>query len=387
MAKNLFIAATGKDVGKSTISLAMIHYLISQNYSVGFMKPVGQRWLESPWGEVEEDVILMKQFFNFPDAPLLMNPIVIKKGFTEQYLSSLIKPNLGNIITDAYHKIATGKDVVIIEGTGHAGVGAVLNKSNADVAKLLNASVILLVGGGIGNAIDQLELNYSFFQCKEVPITGVIVNKVAIDKFDKVKKAITTYCKTKKIHFLGMIPYSPTLSNPTLGQIIAELKPEIFFETNERKVLIDDFLVVASQIEEFIDYFNEKKGNQLLIMPSTRIDIAFSVSSLKSVLDMSEKRIFAILFTGINKPSERVVQSLKGEGINVLWKKGDTYSVVSKLSKISIKTRTEDSFKTEEIIKIVSEQINYKQIFSYLHNSKVAKKNKLQTFFQWFRFY
>jgi dethiobiotin synthase len=385
MAKNIFIAATGKDVGKSTISFAMIHYLLAENYRVGFMKPVGQRWLESPWGEVEEDVILMKQFFHFPEAPLHMNPIVIKKGFTEYYLKSLIKPNLENKITEAYEKVAADKDVIIIEGTGHAGVGAVLDKSNADVAKLLQAKVILLVGGGIGSAIDQLELNYQYFRSKGVQVIGIIINKVAMPKYDKVRNAIKSYCKSRNIRLLGMIPYSPILSNPTLGQIICELKPEIFFETNERKIVIDDFLVVASQVEEFIDYFDEKKGNQLLVMPSTRIDIAFAISSLRNVLNMKEKRIFTILFTGMSKPSERVVRSLKGEGINVLWKKGDTYSVVSKLSKISIKTRTEDSFKTDEIIKIVSEQINYKYILPYLSEAKIKSKKGIAAFFDWFR--
>jgi BioD-like phosphotransacetylase family protein len=386
MAKNLFIAATGKDVGKSTISFAMIHFLLAQNYKVGFMKPVGQRWLASPWGEVEEDVILMKQYFQFPDEPLDMNPIVIRKGYTESYLASIVKPNLDGKIIDAYTKIASGNDIVLIEGTGHAGVGAVLNKSNADVAKLLDAKVILLVGGGIGNSIDQLELNYSYFRCKDVSVIGIIVNKVAMEKYDKVKKAMTAYCKSKKIRLFGIIPYSPILSNPTLGQIIAELKPEIFFETNERNVVIDDFLVVASQVEEFIDYFSEKKGNQLLIMPSTRIDIAFAISSLKNVLDMKEKRLFTILFTGMSQPSERVVQSLRGEGINVLWKQGDTFSVISKLSKISIKTRTEDSFKTDEIVNLVSEKINYEQILNFLPNiPRIKKQKSIKSFFNWFR--
>jgi dethiobiotin synthase len=387
MAKNLFIAATGKDVGKSTISFAMIHHLLAQKYRVGFMKPVGQRWLESPWGEVEEDVILMKQYFHLEEAPLDMNPIVIKKGFTEHYLKSLIKPNLSIKITDAYQKVAENKDIIVIEGTGHAGVGAVLDKSNADVAKLLQARVLLLVGGGIGNAIDQLDLNYHYFRSKGVQVIGIIVNKVAMEKYDKVNRAISAYCKAKKIHFFGMIPYSPILSNPTLGQIIAELKPEIFFETNERRVVVDDFLVVASQIEEFIDYFDEKRGNQLLVMPSTRIDIAFAISSLKNVLNMKEKRLFVILFTGMNRPSERVVMSLKGEGINVLWKKGDTYSVISKLTKISIKTRTEDSFKIDEILKLAENNVDCKKILSFLPEKDIEFKTKkgLSSFFNWFR--
>ena len=385
MAKNVFIAATDKDVGKSTVSFAMIHFFQNQNQKVGFMKPVGQRWLESPWGEVEEDVILMKKFFKFNDEPSLMNPIVIKKGFTENYLKKIIKPDLSSNIKNAYLKLQTDKDIVIIEGTGHAGVGAVLDQSNADVARLLDAKVILLVKGGIGNMIDRLDMNYHYFQSKGANVIGIIVNKVIPSKYDKVKSAISNYCKKNKLKLFGMIPYSPILNNPTLGQIIAELKPEIFFDTQERKTVIDDFLVVASQIDEFIDYFDKKQGNQLLIMPSTRIDIAFSIPSLKNVLHMNSKRIFAIIFTGSQKPPSRVVNALRGEDINILWKPGDTYSVISKLSKISIKTRSEDSYKIEEIKNIVNDQIQYKTILKNLSRAEVKENHGLKRFFHWIR--
>ncbi len=370
MTKNIYIAATSKDAGKSTLSFALIEKLIQMNKSVGFMKPVGQRWLESKWGKVEEDVILMKEIFDFDDFPSAMNPIVVKRGFTEDYLSKMIKPDLGTKIIEAYKKISATKDYVIIEGTGHAGVGSVIDKSNAEVAKLLHSKVVLVGKGGIGSAIDELELNRKFFESHGVDVIGVILNKVHPDKIDKVKRNVQQYCKHKNIQLLGCIPYSPILSNPTLGQVIDELKPEVLYETEERKTVIDDFIVGASNVEEFLNIMEEKSGNILLIFPSTRMDIMLATTKIVD-LASDEINILGVLFSGKEKPSRMTLDTLSKENISVLWKNGDTFSVTSKLSKISIKTGPKEEKKISEIKNIVIQHVQYSKMLNNLHNIKI----------------
>ncbi|MBN2279492.1 MAG: AAA family ATPase [Candidatus Marinimicrobia bacterium] len=367
MAKNIFIAATGKDAGKSTLSFALLEKMTKMNLKVGFMKPVGQRWLDSKWGKVEEDVILMKEIFRFNEMPSDMNPIVIKQGFTEEYLSKMIKPDLASHILEGYNKVSRNKDYVIIEGTGHAGVGSVIDQSNADVAKLLHSKVILVGKGGIGSAIDILELNRKFFENQGVEVIGIILNKVHSDKMDKVKLNVRKYCKAKNLKFLGCIPYSPILSNPTLGQVIDELKPEVIFESDARKVVIDDFIVGASNVEEFLEIMQEKSGNILMVFPSSRLDIILAVSKLLQITK-KEVHILGVLFSGKTKPSRLAIDILKGEGISVLWKNGDTYSVISKMSSISIKTGPEEDKKIDEIKKIVIANIQYSNILNSLHD-------------------
>jgi len=372
MAKNIFIAATGKDAGKSTLSFALIEKLLRNQQRVGFMKPVGQRWLESKWGKVEEDVILMKEIFGFEDIPSSMNPIVVKHGFTEDYLSKTIKPDLATKIIEGYNKIALNKDYVIIEGTGHAGVGSVIDKSNAEVARLLHSKVILVGKGGIGSAIDQLELNRKFFEAHGVEVLGVILNKVHTEKIDKVKRNVQKYCRDKKIQLLGCIPYSPILSNPTLGQVMDELKPDLIFENDGRKTVIDDFIVGASTVEEFLEIISTKKGNLLMVFPAARLDIILAVTKLRQLAG-DQLRILGILFSGKSRPSRIAVELLKNENIAVLWKNGDTFSVISKLSSISIKTGPEEDNKIKEIKKIVIENIQYSHILSHLKDTKIEE--------------
>ena len=50
--------------------------------------------------------------------------------------------------------------------------------SNAQVAKMLNAKVIIVASGGIGRPIDEISLNKALFEKVGVDILGVIINKV-----------------------------------------------------------------------------------------------------------------------------------------------------------------------------------------------------------------
>ncbi len=56
------------------------------------------------------------------------------------------------------------KDFVIIEGTGHAGVGSVFDLSNAAVAKVLKSKVIIVSRAGIGRPIDEIAMNLALFE-------------------------------------------------------------------------------------------------------------------------------------------------------------------------------------------------------------------------------
>src|SRR3989338_6277387 len=93
-----------------------------------------------------------------------MSPIAVEKGFTEKYITRPNKRSIDKQIRDSFRRVARNRDLVVIEGTGHAGAGSVFDHSNANVAKLLGARVILVSSGGIGRAIDEIMLNKALFE-------------------------------------------------------------------------------------------------------------------------------------------------------------------------------------------------------------------------------
>ena len=178
MAKKIFVAATMQNDGKTTVSLGLIAALKKRFDKIGFIKPIGQRYLVEQGYKVDEDSVLIEEVFGIKCNIKDMSPIAIERGFTERFIEKGSDNDYTRQITEAYGRVAKNNDLVIIEGTGHAGVGSVLDLSNAVVAKLLGADVLLISSGGVGKPIDEIMLNKALFDKEGVKIAGGVINKV-----------------------------------------------------------------------------------------------------------------------------------------------------------------------------------------------------------------
>src|SRR5205823_13767637 len=134
--------------------------------------------------KIDEDTVLMDQVYQL-NCPLVdMSSIAVESVFTGKYLQSANNEALVKKIQKAFDRVAWEKDFVLCEGSGHAGVGSVFDLSNAQVAKILGAKVIIVTSGGIGRPIDEVSLNRALFEREGVEIIGVIINKVIGSKID-----------------------------------------------------------------------------------------------------------------------------------------------------------------------------------------------------------
>src|SRR5207244_2583731 len=115
--------------------------------------------------------------------------------------------------------------------------------SNAQVAKILGAKVIIVTQGGIGKPIDEVSLNQALFEKEGVEIIGVIINKVLGTKLDYVTDFARRGFKRKGLDLLGVIPHQPILSSPTVDLIREELKAELLSEPNRTDNLVEDVVV------------------------------------------------------------------------------------------------------------------------------------------------
>src|SRR6185436_17785518 len=201
---------------------------LQQHYPrVGYIKPVGQRFVEIEEQKIDEDTVLMDAVYQL-NCPLVdMSPIAVEPDFTRKYLEAANNDALVKKIQNAFDRVAWEKDFVLCEGSGHAGVGAVFDLSNAQVAKHLGCKVIIVSRGGIGKPIDEVALNQALFEKEGVEIIGVIINKVLGDKLDYVSDFARRGLKRKGLELLGVIPHQRMLSSPTVQLILEELDAEL----------------------------------------------------------------------------------------------------------------------------------------------------------------
>src|SRR6202046_1720501 len=179
----LFIAATEQNAGKTTTSLGLFSALKKRRGRMGFIKPVGQRFVEVEGKRIDEDTVLMDQTFGVKTPLEAMSPIAVETDFTRNYIEHANHDFLVRRIRNSFDRAAWEKDFVIVEGTGHAGVGSVFDLSNARVASLLGSKAILVTEGGIGRPIDEIALNKALFDKEGVELVGVIMNKITPEKY------------------------------------------------------------------------------------------------------------------------------------------------------------------------------------------------------------
>ena len=248
----VFIAATRQNDGKTTASLGLIAALQQRYPRVGYIKPVGQRFIEIEEQKIDEDTVLMDAVFRL-NCPLVdMSPIAVEPDFTRKYLQSSNNEALVKTIQKAFDRVAWEKDFVLCEGSGHAGVGSVFDLSNAQVAKILGAKVIIVTQGGIGKPIDEVSLNHALFAKEGVEIIGVILNKVVGEKMDYITEFARRGFKRKGLELLGVIPHERILSNPTVDLIREELQAELLNapEQINNQARCDGDLTICEMLDE-----------------------------------------------------------------------------------------------------------------------------------------
>ena len=169
---NIFIAPTGLHSGLSSISIALLHALDTQGIQASFFKPV------APYqeGEIERSTQMVKQTYPLnPPQPMQLKQAqqLISTGQTDRLLEDLV----------GLHHIATsGTEVTIVEGLVPDRSEPYTAKINAEIAKALNADVILVSSAeNRSNSEIQADINLNaaiFGGFKQGNIIGAIVNKV-----------------------------------------------------------------------------------------------------------------------------------------------------------------------------------------------------------------
>lgn len=364
MQKRIFIAATMQNDGKTTISLGLIKAFKKRFKKVAFIKPVGQRYVLERGYKVDEDSVLIEKVCGMRDSIKDMSPVAIDKGFTEKYIRRGDHRKLADSIISSFERISNRKDLVVIEGTGHAGVGSIFDLSNAKVANLLDAKVILVTSGGIGKPMDEIDLNMSLFEREGVDVIGVIINKVLMSKYKKVKEMLKMGLKRKGIDVLGVIPYFSKLSNPTIQNVIDETKLKLISKKVGLSNVVRNVFIGAMEPHDALSFI---ETDSLLITPGDREDIIMTV--LMAHLMKKPKRkisISGIILTGGIVPNEKIMRLIESADIPVLLSKEHTYKVSSEIHDLAVKIGPLDKDKAMIAENLVADYVDVDMILKKL---------------------
>lgn len=360
MTKKIFVAATGQECGKTTTSISLLHMARKKYRRIGFIKPLGPKPTIYKGRWVDLDAALIAEIFNLDEDLDLMSPVVLQPESTRHLLDGKISADsLKDKIVEAAAELAKRCDFLVIEGAGHVGVGSVAQLSNPDMARLLDAPMLMVTNAGIGKVIDNVHLNHALCLQKQADLRLILVNKLLRPKRETALKYLNIAFRDMPFQIMGGFNYSPILANPTVKHIANLLNAFLRGNQDAAQHIIHHVHLGAASTQRVSDLLQE---STLIIVTSTRNELLVTLSALYNIPEYQSK-IVALVIPGLYPISKVTQQILDRSNIPYMRvEKLSSAEVFSAIANDTAKIHPEDKEKISLLQKLAETAIDFDAI-------------------------
>ena len=359
---NVVIAPTGLESGLTTISLGLIRALDAQGLKVGFVKPVAPSYSSS-----ERSTHLVRTVLH------LQTPDPMHLSQVQQRISDGMLDRVLEDVVALHDEVAKDCDVVLIEGLAPDRSEPYTAKLNAEMAKALNADVLLVANGqdrNAGQIRSDVKLQSGIFGGTKGNLLGVCINKVgstsdqpviaAVDKTEQSPaRTIATEEECWKLGdkhcpVVGVIPWQAELVSPRMLDIARTLNAKILSEGELESRRVLRITLCARTLPNMVDTL---RPGTLIVTPGDRDDIVVAAAMAAN----NGTPMAGLLLTGGLTPHQGVIdlcQSALKTGIPVLQTEMDTFSTADKLSHMDNHVPMDDVDRVQRIMEAVTSHLD-----------------------------
>ncbi|NIQ96843.1 MAG: AAA family ATPase [Desulfuromonadales bacterium] len=359
MAKKIFIAATGQNSGKTTTSLSLLHLARRKYDRVGFIKPIGPKPSALDGLPMDKDAALMAQVYGLEADKEFMSPVVLHPGSTKKILDGEISRNeLEEKILRAIEHLESKCDFLIVEGAGHSGVGSVIGMSNARIARMVDAPVMMVTGGGVGNVIDAVNMNLALFEQEGAEVRMLLANKLIAEKRAATLHYLRLAFADKGFFIDGGFNYHPILANPTLRRIASILDLEIMGDQSSAGRIVHHVHLGAASTQRVVDLLQD---STLLLVTSSRDELLVTMANLYQMQEYRQK-IAGLIIPGVAPIAKTTHQILDRSNIPYLRTHRTTAELFLRINEDVSKITAEDREKIDLIQELAEKRLPFSVI-------------------------
>ncbi|MDD5296312.1 MAG: dethiobiotin synthase [Rhodocyclaceae bacterium] len=216
-----FVTGTDTEVGKTFVSVRLLHALRRAGETVLAMKPVAAGCEETPEGWRNEDVEALRNAASFPVAREAMNPYLFLPPVSPHLAAAEAGVMIEMDVLRRHLETLQGQaEQVLVEGAG--GWLSPLSDSTtmADLAAALELPVLLVVGLRLG-CLNHALLTFEAIRGSGLPFLGWVANCVdpAMSGLDE----NLAYLTRKLGPPLAVVPHGASVSEFDLGPFLGLL--------------------------------------------------------------------------------------------------------------------------------------------------------------------
>jgi phosphate acetyltransferase len=360
--KNLFIASTRRNDGKTVAALGLHARLTAAVKSVGYMKPIGKAAVEFAGDRIDHDVAFLKEARKVSAFVKDMGPVVYD-GFPAAWATPKGREGVVEKIQAGFDKVAAGKACVLIEGAGDAAAGAAFGLSSAFLAKQLNSKVVLVVAGGVGRPTDDVILNKAYFEQAGVEVVGVIVNKAVDEERDRVDKWMRRVLDMMKVPLLGVVPFDIELAKGSPLHLMERFKGRALHQEALLGRVFGKVVIAAEPAGRVLDGL---KGPVTLLCPPERDDVLAAALAGMFLSGRKDLMISSIILAGPGNVSETVLKMIKRTTIPVLEVDQDVFTVASEIHSENFKILPGDAERVARASELVAKNVDVNALLESL---------------------
>lgn len=180
MARSFLITGTDTGVGKTTVGCALASAFKARGMNVGVMKPVETGCAELPDGSLDPADARALALAAGSSLPLeIVAPYRYRSPLAPAAaaeLDAIAPPDFAKI-GECYRTIRDASGVAIVEGAGGIAVPIRWQRDFADLARLLDLEVVVVIGNRLG-CLNAAVLTLKYAESRGLRIAGYILNDV-----------------------------------------------------------------------------------------------------------------------------------------------------------------------------------------------------------------
>jgi len=357
----LFVTSRRRFSGKTAFIVGLSLVLKNEGMKVGYFKPIGRKKQTVTGKEIfDNDAVMMKELLDLDDSPEDLCPVILSREFILKNLSKEERKETIKKITDAFEKISSKYDIIIIEGQQRNQDMAVLGLCNPVFGKFLEAKSILITSGNEYSLMDDIFLQSEYFKLNKAELTGVIFNNVSSHAVETVKKEFIPVIKNRiGLKSFGIIPIESKLISPTINDIFKIIGGQIIESDNPeaRLKLVENTLVGAMSPENALKYFR-RTINNCLITGGDRPDL------MNAALETGQFTL--LIATGNLYPPVNIQVKARENNVPIILVPHDTNTTARLLANATGYISLEDKDKVALAEKVIREHIDWKGLIDSL---------------------
>jgi len=346
----LYINSTSRYSGKSVLALGMATRFKRDGYRLGYFKPVGWLPVEIDGETTDLDAFFMQKALELKEPLEQVCPVVMTQDMIQLAYEGKL-PDMDKKILDSFRKVSQGKDIVLLGGAGSLFEGGFIGARGIELAAALDAKILL-----VDLCRDGIATIDSFLYAKELlgeRLVGGVINRVAPDKIDFVRKKVLPFLSNREIDILGVIPEDRTLGALSVRQLTEMLCGSVICAEHKLDELVEGFMVGAMSPEHALSYFQRQK-NIAVITGGDRPDIQLAA------LETSVK---VIILTGGFHPNDIIVARAVEREIPLVLVDQDTFSVVQRFESMLGRLELREERKVRRAKELADQMIDFRLLY------------------------